>query len=188
MNELISALIGGVIGSISSAVLTYVFTNIQQQHHARVQTTIQMYEKYQNPEMLSARIKAERIFCKNRRQTQLLSYTEIYHETYANHDENWIYVSQIVHYFEQVAILHQEKFLDERLFRSSIAKDFRFWYNEYFKQVHDISIKKNEDVDWCSGMLYLLEHLNSEPIVNPGLSWRLSHHANKLSNRAVARK
>lgn len=135
MNELISALIGGVIGSISSAVLTYVFTNIQQQHYARVQTTIQMYEKYQSSEMLLARIKAERVLYENCRRSQPLSYTEIYHETYANHDTNWIYVSQIVHYFEQVAILHQEKFLDERLFRSSIAPYFRFWYNKYFKQI-----------------------------------------------------
>ncbi|MBW4444766.1 MAG: hypothetical protein KME10_26950 [Plectolyngbya sp. WJT66-NPBG17] len=186
MNELISALVGGIIGSISSAVLTYVFTNIQQQHHARVQTTIQMYEKYQSSEMLLARIKAERVLYENRQQLKPLSYTEIYHETYANHDENWLYVSRIVHYFEQIAILHQEKFLEERLFRSSIAPYLRFWYNEYFGIVYDTSIKNKEDTDWCSGMLYLLEYLDSEPAPSP--SWSLPRRASKLLNRAIARR
>jgi hypothetical protein len=186
MNEFISALIGGVIGSISSAVLTYVFTNIQQQHHARVQTTIQMYEKYQSSEMLLARIKAERVLYKNRQEPNPLSYTEIYHETYTNHDENWIYVSQIVHYFEQVAILHREKFLDERLFRSSIAPYLQFWYKEYFELVHDTSIKKKEDTDWCSGILYLLEHLDSEAA--PSSLWSLPRHPKKSFSRAITRR
>jgi len=52
----------------------------------------------------------------------------------------------------------------------------------HFNQVHDISIKNNEDGEWCS------EHLISKAGSKPNLAWSRSNYIDKLFNRVVARK
>lgn len=157
--ELVAALVGAIIGSVVTALLTYFFARREQQHQSRVQTTLNLYSQYQSNEMVTSRGLADR----NLRQINLAANPKDYRELYSMLDyEDYLHVARVIHFFEQVGVLHKTKNLDEAIVKETIAPYFAYWYQRHLKYMEAVSSAKQVRTDWSDAIGYLVEHLKPE--------------------------
>nr|MDT0664859.1 hypothetical protein [Micromonospora sp. DSM 115978] len=133
MNELlVAAGLGGAVGAVAGAALTaYVAarrTARATQDKAVVDTTLQCYQEFLSREMREARVKAEAVLRRNEESAEPKSFDQL---ASTCDIESWEAVTRLVHYFEQVAVLHSLGSLDLTVARRTLGPYFVRYYDHY---------------------------------------------------------
>lgn len=141
--ELIAALIGAIVGSFASALLTSFYMRQEQRKQIQIQTTMNLYNEFQSKNMLASRIKADKLLDENRSSERPLSFMGLHKEL---DEENWHHLTLIVHFWEKFSVLYQSNYLDNKLARTFLGRYFDYYFSRYFKALGRESLEKDESL------------------------------------------
>jgi hypothetical protein len=139
-----------------TAAMTSHYTRRDQAQQHRIQTTLGLYWQFQSSEMLTSRNKAEKILSENAMRKQPSTVWQLY-ETLE--PEEYSYVSDVFHFFEQMAVLHQLGYLDEKIVEATLSKYFHYWYEKHFEAILSRSAQARESLHVAEPINYLARNL-----------------------------
>jgi len=155
--EVIYSLISAIFGAIIGSLVTSFFASKEQRRQNQVETTLNLFERFQSSDMLLSRINAEEIFSKNLQLEQPLSYAQLKEKLDVS---DWQHISKVLHFYEQFSSLHQTKYLDNVLAASLIGTHFVSWYNRHLRIMERISQSRDaREFRWSQHIAHLVEWL-----------------------------
>jgi hypothetical protein len=166
MIELLSAVIGALIGSISSAIFSLYYGLWNQKRRRKLETTVTLYQEYQTHSMLSCRIKTSKLL----RQSLIdfnLSYVELYHRLST---DDWLAISTSLHFRERLAVYHKVEYLDNKLAKALFSDSFSSDYDGFLKVLNRISIQKGHIDEFVLSTEELAEWLYNPQRKNSSLT------------------
>lgn len=145
---LLTALFGAVIGSLVTSFFAdkrqrqqNKIATEQQQKQNRITMMLQIYEQYESPAIALSRTKVISLLKKSFSQSPPLSYEQIRSMSLDSGSED---LHQFLHFFERVAILFDEGYLDRNLFKSTLATPFYSYYVNYIVKLIELSKEREE--------------------------------------------
>lgn len=133
--ELFLTILGGVLGIIGAFAGAWIANRYERRQRIvqdRKDTTFALYEEYQSPSMMTARIEARNILSENNDATDPLSLSELRKKLSV---EQWSQIATVMTFFEKLGILLQNDYLDSELSKSLLAYDFRYWHEKHLSDL-----------------------------------------------------
>lgn len=148
------------------ALATFLLFNLllgemERRHEAnrtKTQLTIGLHTEFQTSDMLRCRIAAENILVENAKSAAPLGSSALYEKIHKQEkrSEDWLAVSRVLHFYENLGKLHAAKALDDalvqRLFKGYVQAAFA---NQYFAELMNAS----SDSEWAEPILTLARAL-----------------------------
>ena len=69
---------------------------------------------------------------------------------YGNDEDNWLHISQVIHFFERYAICYDLEYLDSKLANATLKRYFENWYKKYLNTTFEDHRQKGETDEWYS--------------------------------------
>ena len=126
--NLLAALIGLLGGLTGVAVGAW----LQQRHgHAQMcrETTLQLYDRFDDPDILESRIRADQILATNAAAPQPQCLSQLY--TSLSREE-WHHVSRTRFFLDQIGLLNRIGYLDRSLASPLFSRYVEYWVDRYF--------------------------------------------------------
>jgi hypothetical protein len=155
MTELLAAVLGAIIGSALGGYLTFVAQTRATARSERAQRTIRLYEEWHGAPMLAARIRAHEILKENFATQSPKSFTQLAGKLLdSRKEDDWMAVSQVVHFFELVAKLLQEGEIHPEIFWSLLGRYVSYWRTTALDQLIEISEREDnpDEAGWSSAI------------------------------------
>jgi hypothetical protein len=114
--------------------------------------------QYHGDDTIYSRHIAEKILQDNFAREHPLNYDQL---DQTLKPEDWLHRSRVLHFFEQVGILHQLGNLDEDLLKATILPYFEWWYTHYLDKLERMSPEGGTKSDWDQSIKYLATRLRS---------------------------
>jgi predicted membrane protein len=114
----------------------------QQANQTRSQLTIGLHTEFQTADMLQSRITAETILSQNGVQPKPLNTSELYEEIHKKQARkaDWLAVSRVLHFYENLGKLSAAGALDEKLLKTLFADYLRSCYaTQFFAELANAS-------------------------------------------------
>ncbi|HET6408677.1 MAG TPA: hypothetical protein VFG14_12405 [Chthoniobacteraceae bacterium] len=126
--NLISALIGLGGGLVGVAIGAYWQ---QRSSHAQMcrETTLQLYDRFDDEDILESRIRAEQVLSANARSARPQCLSELYGSLPR---ADWHHVSRTRHFLDQIGLLHRIGYLDRSIAVPLFGSYVQYWVNRYF--------------------------------------------------------
>ncbi len=151
--EIALTILGGLLGIIGAFAGAWVANRYEKREKLiqdRKDTTIALYNEYQNSEMLKARIETQYIFAQNNKVENPLPLSEL-RETLDI--EKWLHVAMVMTFFEKLGILLENDYLDLDLSKRLLQYDFQYWHEKYFSNL--IINGKQSQAQWWKAIQYV---------------------------------
>jgi hypothetical protein len=127
-SNLLSALIGLIGGLLGVAVGAYLQQRVTDAQLNR-QTTLQLYERLDDSDILESRIRADSLLAANAAATPPLSLSQLY-ATLPRDD--WQHIARTRHFLDQIGLLHRTGYLDTALAAPLFGSFIDYWIDRYF--------------------------------------------------------
>lgn len=133
-SNLLSALIGlagGLVGVAIGAFLQH------RTSHAQMcrETTLQLYDRFDDEDILESRIRAEEVLSTNARSARPQCLSELYSKLPR---EDWHHVSRTRHFLDQIGLLHRIGYLDKSIAVPLFGSYVQYWVNRYFGPMEEL--------------------------------------------------
>jgi hypothetical protein len=125
----------------------------------RTQLTIALHNQFQSLDMLRVRLKAAEVLRENYLSGQKLNSSQLYQKLYfdENRQDDWLCVSALLHFYEEVGKLRKQGKVDENLTRIFFERYLREMYEkEFLGHLASISTSSN----WASSVTDLANWLD----------------------------
>ncbi|CAG1010409.1 hypothetical protein ANRL4_04186 [Anaerolineae bacterium] len=134
----------GIAGAFAGAWLANRYERRGQREQEKRDSTIKLYEEFQSPDTLQARIVARSVFTENLKKDCPLTINEMRE----NLDPvQWHAVSVVITFFERLGVLLKNDYLDQKLTKSLFAYDFSWWYGSYIERF----VKEDDKIEAAWG-------------------------------------
>ena len=133
-SNLLSALMGVVGGLVGVAVGGYLQQRTSHSQLCR-ETALQLYDRFDDPDLLESRIRADQILSANFTAGEPKCLSEL---NSSLPREDWHHVSRTRHFLDQVGLLRRIGYLDERLAAPLFANYVNYWVDRYFAQLEEL--------------------------------------------------
>ena len=132
-SNLLAALIGiagGLLGVAVGALLQH------RSSHAQLcrQTTLQIYDRFDDADVLESRIRAERLLSANASAPQPRCLSELYASLPR---DDWQHISRTRHILDQLGLLGRVGYLDKSIAGPLFANYVNYWIDRYFAALED---------------------------------------------------
>jgi hypothetical protein len=127
-----SNLVSAMIGLVGGLVGVYIGALLQHRaNHACMcrDTTLQLYDRFDDSDLVESRIHADRILAANASAPQPQCYSELYASL--SRDE-WQHISRTRHFLDQVGLLHRIGYLDKAIAGPLFGGYVNYWVDRYF--------------------------------------------------------
>lgn len=138
--EILSAIVGALIGSIASAIFALYYGVWEQKRRRKLETTISLYEEFHSKYMLHCRIKASRILKENL-SNDCMSYNQLYENLSV---EEWLPVSSFLHFFEKLSTYYEKGYLDNELTEAFFSTYFTDYYDSFLMENNKVSREREK--------------------------------------------
>ena len=132
--NLLSALIGLVGGLIGVTVGAYLQQRVTDAQLSR-QTTLHLYDRLDDPDIMESRIKADRLLCANAASPQPQCLTQLYASLPR---DDWQHISRTRHFLDQIGLLHRVGYLDATIAVPLFASFVDYWVDRYFAPLENL--------------------------------------------------
>jgi hypothetical protein len=144
-SNLLSALIGlagGIVGVAIGAYLQH------RSSHAQMcrETTLQLYDRFDDEDILESRIRAEQVLSENARSARPQCLSELYHSLPR---EDWHHVSRTRHFLDQIGLLSRIGYLDRAIAVPLFGSYVQYWVNRYFAPMEELEAEYLERTGHC---------------------------------------
>jgi hypothetical protein len=133
-SNLLSALIGfggGLLGVLIGAYLQQRVTDGQLSR----QTTLQLYDRLDDPDILESRIRADRLLAANAALARPQCLSELY-VTLPRDD--WQHISRTRHFLDQIGLLRRVGYLDANIAVPLFSGFIDYWVGRYFAPLEEL--------------------------------------------------
>ena len=137
--EVTSAVIGA-LGAILGALISFILLSKLQKKREKVSQAVKLIEQYGSPEMIVIRNKAGACLKNALKNESSITWNSLHKSL----GDNWIYVSQIEHFYKRVRLLVEHEEVCSKITKGYFSKEFNHWYNKYFKQIEAGSFSSGE--------------------------------------------
>lgn len=144
--NLLSALIGLVGGLIGVAVGAYFQKRVTCSQMAR-ETTLNLYDRMDDPDIMDARIKADRILAANASSPQPQTLSELYHSLPR---EDWQHISRTRHFLDQIGLLRRIGYLDSAIAVPLFGSFVIYWVDKYFGPLDELEGRSADTHNACT--------------------------------------
>jgi len=132
-SNLLAALIGlagGLLGVAIGALLQH------RTSHAQLcrETTLQIYDRFDDADLLESRIRAERILAANAAAAQPQSLSELYASLSR---DDWQHISRTRHILDQLGLLGRVGYLDKSIAGPLFSNYVNYWVDRYFAALEE---------------------------------------------------
>lgn len=141
-SNLLSALIGLAGGLVGVAIGAYLQHRTSHAQMCR-ETTLQLYDRFDDEDILGSRIRAEQVLATNARSARPQCLSELYTSLSR---EDWQHVSRTRHFLDQIGLLHRIGYLDRTIAVPLFGSYVQYWVNRYFGPMEELEnefIKRN---------------------------------------------
>ena len=132
--NLLSALIGLVGGLIGVAIGAFLQHRTSHAQMCR-ETTLQLYDRFDDEDILGSRIRAEQVLSVNARSPKPQCLSELY---VSLPREDWQHVSRTRHFLDQIGLLHRIGYLDKAIAVPLFGSYVQYWVNRYFGPMEEL--------------------------------------------------
>jgi hypothetical protein len=132
--NLLSALIGIAGGLVGVAIGAYLQNRTSHAQMCR-ETTLQLYDRFDDEDILESRIRTEEVLSANARSRKPQCLSELYQSLPR---EDWHHVSRTRHFLDQIGLLHRIGYLDKTIAVPLFGSYVRYWVNRYFGPMEEI--------------------------------------------------
>jgi hypothetical protein len=126
--NLLAALIGLLGGLVGVAVGSWLQQRFGHFQMCR-ETTLQLYDRFDDPDILESRIRADQILAANAASPEPKSLSQLY-STLSR--EEWHHVSRTRFFLDQIGLLNRIGYLDKTLAGPLFARYVDYWVDRYF--------------------------------------------------------
>lgn len=126
--NLLSAFIGLGGGLLGVAIGAYLQMRVTRSQMGR-ETTLHLYDRLDDPDIMDARIKADRILATNASSPQPQSLSQLY---VSLPREDWQHISRTRHFLDQIGLLHRIGYLDDTIAVPLFSSFVDYWVDRYF--------------------------------------------------------
>ena len=133
-SDLLSALIGLGGGLVGVAVGGYLQQRVTHAQQSR-QTTLELYERLDDPDILDSRIRADRLLSENAASAEPKSLAQLYS---ALPREDWQHISRTRHFLDQIGLLQRIGYLDPKIAAPLFTKFIDYWTTRHFAPLEEM--------------------------------------------------
>jgi hypothetical protein len=137
--NLLSALIGLGGGLLGVAIGAYLQKRVTHAQMCR-ETTLNLYERLDDPDIMDARIRADRLLSANAALPQPQSLAELYASLPR---EEWQHISRTRHFLDQIGLLHRIGYLDVAIANPLFGSFVNYWVDRYFGPLEVLNSREN---------------------------------------------
>lgn len=143
--NLLSAIIGFIGGLVGVAVGAYLQ---QRSGHAQLcrETTLQLYDRFDDPDILESRIRADQILSANAASPEPMCLSQLYAKLSR---EEWHHISRTRFFIDHVGLLNRIGYLDKTLARPLFQRYVDYWVDHHFGPLEDLEAKYAAAVPCC---------------------------------------
>lgn len=168
-NYVANVLLSFCAGLFVSLVFTFIIQKILSAQsaielfqHRQIAATVNLYERFHSPEMIEMRCRVDRLLRKGFWRDKSLN--EIHSQLYVNNDcleqnKDWLALSSMIHFFENVADLHERGLIDSASAKENFKKYFRYLHeDENLREAIHKSLERGETWFFISRWEYLKQN------------------------------
>ncbi len=133
-SNLISAFIGLGGGLVGVAVGAFFQKRVTHAQLCR-ETTIHLYDRLDDPDIMEARIRADQILATNAAAEQPKALSELYG---CLSREEWRQISRTRHFLDQIGLLHRIGYLDPVIAVPLFRNFVEYWVDRYFEPLESL--------------------------------------------------
>lgn len=131
---MLSALIGLAGGIVGVAIGAYLQHRSGHSQMCR-ETTLQLYDRFDDEDILESRIRAEEVLSANARSARPQCLSELYTSLPR---EDWHHLSRTRHFLDQIGLLHRIGYLDRTIAVPLFGSYVQYWVNRYFGPMEEL--------------------------------------------------